>query len=85
MSELTVQKVYDILKERIAIIHHALSENSNFKITSKKLRKSLTDAEAELQNYIDNIDSHPDEYKEELADTALSEFYFTKLCPDKKE
>lgn len=85
MSELTVQVVYDILKERIEIIHYALSENSNFKTISKKLRKSLTDAEAELQSYIDDIDRHPDNYKEELADTTLSELYFTKLCPDKKE
>ena len=39
MDELTVQKVYDILKERLSIIEHILSDDSSFKLTSKKLKK----------------------------------------------
>lgn len=83
MVYLTVQEVYDVLKERIEIVHQALSKNSNFQLT-QKLRKSLEDAEAGMQKYADDIDSGYFGEKEGQADHILCELYFTKLCPDKK-
>ena len=82
MDELTVQKVYDILKERLSIIEHILSDDSSFKLTSKKLKKSFTDMKTNLQKYVDDIDSGIYGSKEAPVNDVLFDLYHTVLCPN---
>ena len=82
MNELTVQKVYDILKERLAIIEHILSGDSSFKLTSKKLKKSFTDMKSNLQKYVDDIDAGVYGSKETPVNDVLFDLYYTVLCPN---
>lgn len=84
MNELTVQKVYDILKDRITIIEHILSGDSSFKLTSKKLKKSFTDMKSNLQKYVNDIDAGVYGSKEAPVNDVLFDLYYTVLCPNER-
>lgn len=88
MNELIVQKVYDVLKERLSIIEHILSGDSSFKLTSKKLKKSFTDMKSNLQKYVDDIDAGVYGSKEapvnDPVNDVLFDLYYTVLCPNER-
>ena len=83
--EIKVQTIYDIMKDRISMINYVLSEDSTFQSTSKKMKRILSEIRSNLQKYVDEIDSGLHGGMNDELDSALSDLYFSTLCPDKKE
>lgn len=84
MEEIKVKTIYDIMKDRISIINYVLSDDSTFQLTSKKMKKRLTDIRSNLQKYVDEIDSGVHGSMDDALDSALTDVYVNTLYPNEK-